>query len=69
MAIRHTVTLTREERDSLDKFSKTGTKAARSVLLARALLLVDGGDPGPRLTEKQVSEATGLAYGWRSQNQ
>jgi len=61
MAIRYTVTLTREERDSLDKFSKTGTKAARSVLLARALLLVDGGEHGPRLTEEQVSEATGLS--------
>lgn len=61
MAIRYKVTLTKEERDNLDKFSKTGTKAARAVLLARALLLVDSGEYGPNMPEKQVSQAIGLS--------
>lgn len=61
MAVRYRVTLTNEEREVLDKFSKTGTKSARSVLLARALLLVDASDLGPCLSEKQVSQATGLS--------
>lgn len=61
MAIRYRVSLTREERESLDKYSKTGTKAARSVLLARALLLIDSGEDGSHMTEEQVSQATGLS--------
>ena len=61
MAIRYRVTLTQEEREELDRFSKTGTKSARSVLLARALLLLDAGDLGPHLPEQQVSQAVGLS--------
>jgi len=61
MGIRYKVALTREERDHLEKFTKTGTKAARSVLLARALLLVDAGEYGPHLSEELVSQATGLS--------
>ena len=61
MGIRYKVTLTNEEREYLEKFSKTGTKAARSVLKARALLLVDAGEAGPRLSEDLVSQATGLS--------
>jgi len=61
MGIRYKVVLTQDERDYLEKFSKTGIKAARSVLLARALLLVDEGDHGPHLSEELVSQATGLS--------
>lgn len=61
MGIRYKVTLTTEEREYLEKFSKTGTKAARSVLMARALLLVDAGEHGPHGTEEVVSQATGLS--------
>jgi len=61
MAIRYRVILTKEERDNIEKYSKTGTKAARSVLLARAMLLVDSGELGPHMTEEQVSQATGLS--------
>lgn len=61
MAIRYRVTLTLEERDDLERFSKTGTKSARSVLLARALLLLDAGELGPHLPEQQVSQAVGLS--------
>ncbi len=61
MAIRYRVSLTSEEREQLDKYSKTGTKAARSVLLARALLLIDAGELGPRMSEEQVTQAVGLS--------
>ena len=61
MAIRYRVTLAQEDRDSLERFSKTGTKSARSVLLARALLLLDAGEFGPHLSEQRVSQAVGLS--------
>ncbi len=61
MGIRYKVSLTSEEREYLEKFSKTGTKAARSVLMARALLLIDAGEAGPQLSEDLVSQATGLS--------
>jgi hypothetical protein len=61
MAIRYRVTLTAEERTYLDTFSKTGKKSAHSVLLARALLLVDQGEYGPNSTEEVVVMATGLS--------
>jgi hypothetical protein len=61
MGIRYKVTLNKEERDHLNRFSKTGMKSARSVLLARALLLVDAGEYGPHCPESEIAMATGLS--------
>lgn len=47
MAPRYRVTLTSEEREELENISNTGKRTARTVLYARALLLLDGGDHGP----------------------
>ena len=40
------VTLTQEERDELEKMTRRGREAARKVLYARALLLLDEGEHG-----------------------
>ena len=60
MAPRYKVTLTKEERQELDDISKKGKKAARTVLLSRALLLLDFGEYGQKWTVVKVSEALGV---------
>ena len=59
MAPRYRVTLTKEERDYLEKISTKGKRAARTVLYARALLLLDAGDRGPKWIVAKVGEALG----------
>ena len=61
MAPRYRITLTKEEREELTTVSKTGRRAAKMILHARALLLLDAGDFGSRWTVKQTSEAVGLS--------
>lgn len=60
MAPRYRVTLTKEERDELNIISTKGKRAARTVLYARALLLLDKGEFGPRWTVGKVAEAIGV---------
>ena len=58
-APRYRVTLTKEERADLDAISTKGKRAARTVLYARALLLLDAGEHGPGWFVVQVSKALG----------
>jgi len=60
VAPRYRVTLTKAERKDLEKLSTTGRKAAKKVLYARALLLVDAGEFGARWPTEKVSEALGM---------
>jgi hypothetical protein len=60
MAPRYRVTLTKEERDDLNVISTKGKRAARTVLYARALLLLDAGEFGPKWTVGKVAEAIGV---------
>ena len=60
MAPRYRVTLDREERQELEAISSKGKKAARTVLYARALLLLDAGEHGPKWTVGKVAEALGV---------
>jgi hypothetical protein len=46
MAARYRVTLTRDEIDTLEEITHSGVRAARTVLYARALLLLDQGKYG-----------------------
>lgn len=56
------VTLTREEIDQLEDISRNGVRAARTVLYARALLLLDQGEFGKeKWTVDHVASAVGLA--------
>ncbi len=59
MAPRYKVTLTEEERIELEAISTKGTRAARTVLYARALLLLDAGKHGRPWVVAKVAEALG----------
>ena len=59
MAPRYRVTLTKEERKDLEEISTKGKRAARTVLYARALLLLDAGEQGPKWLVANVAEALG----------
>ena len=59
MAPRYRVTLTSEERKDLETLSTKGKRAARTVLYARALLLLDAGEHGPKWVVAKVAEALG----------
>ncbi len=59
MAPRYRVTLTEEEREQLEAISTKGKRAARTVLYARALLLLDAGEHGPKWIVVKVAEALG----------
>ncbi len=59
MAPRYRVTLTEEERIELQEISTKGMRAVRTVLYARALLLLDAGEHGSPWPVAQVAEALG----------
>jgi len=59
MPPRYRVTLTTEEREYLEEISTKGKRAARTVLYARALLLLDAGEYGPKWLVVKVGEALG----------
>jgi len=60
MAPRYRVTLTEEEREELEDISTKGKRAARTVLYARALLLLDVGEHGQKWIVSKVAEALGV---------
>ena len=60
MAPRYRVTLTKEERKDLEAISTKGKRAARTVLYARALLLLDAGEYGTKWLVANVAEALGM---------
>lgn len=60
MAPRYKVTLTEDERKELEAISSKGKRAARTVLYARALLLLDSGKDGPKWIVARVAEALGV---------
>ena len=59
MAPRYKVTLTSAERKDLEAISTKGKRAARTVLYARALLLLDVGQYGSKWKVAKVAEALG----------
>ena len=58
--LEYKVTLTKEERGELETITKKGKRAARTVLYARALLLLDAGEHGPKWQVAKVAEAIGV---------
>ena len=59
MKKRYVVRLTQEERDYLDRLVKRGREAAYRRRHAQALLLVDEGENGPSLIDREVAEQLG----------
>jgi hypothetical protein len=60
MAPRYRVTLVKEEREYLEEISTKGKRTVRTVLYARALLLLDAGEYGPQWIVAKVGEALGV---------
>lgn len=60
MAARYRVTLTQDEREMLNEISTTGVRAAKTIIHARALLLLDAAEHGPGWKVADVSKALGI---------
>ena len=57
VATKYTVSLTAEERAGLERLTRTGTAAARTLLHARILLKADVRPHGPGWTDEQIQTA------------
>lgn len=57
MALKYTVTLTKDERETLEQLLAKGKAAARKLTRARILLKVDAGRFGPAWSEEEVIDA------------
>ena len=60
MAPRYKITLTKKEQQELENISKNGKTAARTVLLSRALLLLDANRDGEKWTVIKAADALGV---------
>lgn len=60
MSPRYRVTLMPEERERLEALSTTGVRPAKTVLYARALLLLDAGACGPKWKVADAADALGM---------
>ena|SRR5437773_2706187 len=54
------VVLTADQRDRLERLTRTGSAPVSKVRHARVLLLSDGNRPGGRLTRDQIADALGM---------
>jgi transposase len=54
------VVLTPEQRDRLDRLTRTGNAPVGKIRHARVLLLSDGDRPGGRLTRDRIADALGM---------
>ena len=57
MALKYIVTLTKEERETLEQLLAKGKAAARKLTRARILLKVDVGEHGPAWSEQEIVDA------------
>jgi transposase len=60
MLPRYRVTLTKEERGTLEAMTRRGKTQARKIIYARALLLCDDGADGPAWNVTNVAKALGV---------
>lgn len=60
MAPRYRVTLKADEREMLESLSTTGVRPAKTVRHARALLLLDAGEHGPKWKVADAADALGM---------
>ena len=61
MPAKYVVRLTEDERDRLDRITRTGRAHARTIAHARALLLTDASDGGPAWTDEKAADALGTS--------
>jgi len=63
MATKYSIMLCADERAWLEDITRKGKNNATTILKARALLLCDSGEYGPKWTVQSISEALGLSAG------
>jgi transposase len=61
MAKKYIVRLTDEEREQLLRLSSSGSRAARKITRARALLQADTSEAGPGWTDEHIAEALAVS--------
>lgn len=61
MPAKYVVRLTGDERDRLDRLTRTGRAHARTIAHARALLLADASGDGPAWTDEKAADALGMS--------
>jgi hypothetical protein len=59
MPAKYIVRLSDEQRDHLDRLTRTGRTHARTIQHARTLLLTDASDDGPAWTDEKTADALG----------
>src|SRR5262245_9102555 len=59
---RFVVTLTPDERETLEAVTRSGKRSARTITRARVLLLTDQGEGGPAWEDRRVAEALGCGH-------
>ena len=61
MRPKHTVALSHDQRERLDRLTRTGTHHARAIEHARALLLADSADEAPAWDDARIAVALGCS--------
>lgn len=61
MPAKFVVRLTDDQRDHLDRLTRTGHAHVRTIAHARALLLTDASDDGPAWTDEKAADALGVS--------
>lgn len=59
---KHSITLSGEQRHSLEKLIQAGTVPARTLMHAHILLKADDSSQGPRWSDRQIEQAFGVSY-------
>ena len=59
---KHSITLSSEQRHSVEKLIHAGTLPARSLMHAHILLKADTSSQGPRWSDRQIEQAFGVSY-------
>src|SRR5712692_1904970 len=57
---KHTIELTKEQREALEHLVKKGNAPARKILHAQVMLKIESGEEGPNWSDQQVKEAFGV---------
>lgn len=58
---KNSIKLTKEQREALEEFTRSGTAPARQIQHAQVLLKIDSGEEGPDWSDKQVKDAFGAS--------
>ncbi len=58
----YSITLSQQQRHTLEQFVKTGTAPARAITPAQVMLKADDSSLGPKWSDRQIEEAFAMSY-------